>query len=114
MSIVQQVCNNLYQGSATTFADFANCGIQTMFGLDYVAFGFVALLGLTVLAYYFRLNSKLALVFGFTIVYMFDILAGGSQVTGGSQFLQFTMILLGFGMAIVIATGLMSIVKEYA
>jgi len=100
-------CSNLYNGVNTTFADFANCGIFSMFGLDYTAFGFVALSGLAFLAYYFRLDSRIALLSGFTIVYMFDLLAGGSQ------YLQITMLLLGIGMALAIATGLMSNVKDY-
>jgi len=100
-------CTTLYNGTNTTFADFADCGLWSMFGLDYTAFGFVALAGLAFLSYYFRLDSRVALLSGFTIVYMFDLLAGGSQ------YLQIAMLLLGIGMALAIATGLMSNVKEY-
>ncbi len=104
---ILQSCNNFFKGTDTTLADFADCGIGTMFGLDYVAFGFVALFAVAILAYFFRLDARVSLVFGFAIVYMFDLLSGGSQI------LQLTMLLLGMGMALAIATGLMSNVKEY-
>lgn len=102
------ICATLANGSFTNFAQIADCSLNTAFGLDYTAFALVAIAGFAFLAYYFRLDSRIALVFGFGIVYMFDLLAGGNQM------LQFAMVLLGIGIALSITTGVLSNAKEYS
>jgi hypothetical protein len=102
------VCETVYNGAATTMADVFNCGIGSLFGYDYVLVAIAIIAVLLVLGYKFRLPAGFALVMGWGVVYMLDLMAGGNQN------LQIIMVLLIVGIGAYIIMGVLHYGKEYA
>lgn len=98
----QNSCNGIYKDTNTTIVDIANCGIGTLFGLDYTIFGFFILLAIGLMHYYLRMPQILSLGFGFAMSYMIDM-AGG----GGNYFLQVLMVLFALGLVVSIVRGVL-------
>lgn len=88
--------------------EMINCLVGSAFGIDWVMAALVILGGIALAAYIFRIPGVLALVFGFALVYAFDLMAGGSYI------LQVLLLLLGFGLIFSIFTGIMRGVGENA
>lgn len=102
------ICSNIYNGNATNITNISDCFVSALFGQDYLVFGFFLVFFIMAVAYYFRIPNILSLMLGFSIVYMLDMISGGNPA------LQMVMLLLGLGMAIVLATGVFSYVKQYS
>ena len=102
------VCETVYQGASTTMMDVFNCGVGSLFGTDYVLVA-IAIIGILVLmSYKFRIPTGFALVMGWGVVYMLDLMAGGSQN------LQIIMVLLVIGIGVYILMGVLNYGKEYS
>jgi len=102
------VCETVYNGAATTMLDVFNCGIGSLFGYDYVLVAIAIVAILIILSYKFRIPTGFALVMGWGVVYMLDLMAGGNQN------LQVIMVLLIIGIGIYIVQGVLRYGKEYS
>lgn len=95
--------------SPVTFHDFFTCYAASLFNLDYFFVGLIMLGFFGFIAYKVRLPATLALSFGLGLVYMVDMISGGT--TYG---LQMLMLLLVFGIGVSIIKGVLDYGKEYS
>ena len=95
-----EVCTNLT--NLVSPIDLMNCVVGSMFGWDFALFAIACMIGVALLAYYFRLPMVLGLGFAWALVYGFYLLSGGSSL------LLLLMAVLTIGIAIRIITSLWS------
>lgn len=93
----------------TTMQDIVSEFVFGWFGGDFTLFAFICLIMIIAFTYMFRFPFQLALVIGWVLVYMFDLLGGGQ-----SYILQITLMLLSLGLAISIIKGVLDYVREWA
>lgn len=93
----------------TTMQDIVSEFVFGWFGGDFTLFAFLCLIMIIALTYMFRFPFQLALVIGWVLVYMFDLLGGGQ-----SYILQITLMLLSLGLAISIIKGVLDYAREWA
>ena len=101
-------CTQTFTADVATVQTLADCFVGTLFGLDWTIAAFVSLAVIASLAYWFRIPSVVSMGLGFAWLYMFDLIAGGSNI------LQFGMAILALGFAVNLFIGMISYVKEYS
>lgn len=94
---------------STTAVDLVNDFVFGWFGSDFTLFAFICLIIIIALTYMFRFPFQLALVIGWVLIYMFDLLGGGQSVI-----LQAILLLLSLGLAIGIIKGVLDYAKEWS
>lgn len=91
------------------FADMLNVIINGWFGFDYTLLAIVCVMIVAGMAYAFRLPFTLNLVIAWSLIYMFDLMSGGT-----SYFLQMIWVLLSIGLAVLIIRGVLGYAKEWS
>lgn len=93
----------------TNFNDMLIEFIGGWFGMDFTLFAFICLILIGAVCYMFRFPFVLGLITGWVLVYMFDLLGGGT-----SYILQMLLALLSLGIAVMIIKGVLDYAKEWS
>lgn len=93
----------------TTMQDIVSEFVFGWFGGDFTLFAFICLLLIGAICYMVRFPFVLGLITGWVLVYMFDLLGGGT-----SYILQMLLALLSLGIAVTIIKGVLDYAKEWS
>jgi hypothetical protein len=105
---ISVVCENIYNGGATTLNDVIFCNVGTLFGLDWLLFALFLLGATAVFCYWFKIPAKVGLVIGFALVYAVDLMSGGTGL------LRILMVLLGLGIGFIIIKGVLGLMADHS